>query len=79
MSNDVKILAMYLPQFHEVPENSKFWGKGFTDWVSVKKASPLFKGIPNFRDTRIAMLRAETKEELFRIFDDIESSLFSAL
>ena len=42
-------------------------------------ASPLFKGIPNFRDTRIAMLRAETKEELFRIFDDIESSLFSAL
>ena len=34
-------------------------------------ASPLFKGIPNFRDTRIAMLRAETKEELYRIFDAI--------
>ncbi len=34
-------------------------------------ASPLFKGLPNFRDTRIAMLRAETKEELFRIFDAI--------
>ena len=34
-------------------------------------ASPLFKGIPNFRDTRIAMLRAETKEELYRIFDTI--------
>ena len=34
-------------------------------------ASPLFKGIPNFRDTRIAMLRAETKEELFQIFDTI--------
>lgn len=34
-------------------------------------ASPLFKGIPNFRDTRIAMLRAETKEELFRIFDSL--------
>ena len=34
-------------------------------------ASPLFKGIPNFRDTRIAMLRAETKEELYRIFDII--------
>ena len=32
-------------------------------------ASPLFKGIPNFRETRIAMLRAETKEELFRIFE----------
>lgn len=41
--NNVKIVAMYLPQYHEVPENSKFWGKGFTDWVSVKKATPLFK------------------------------------
>lgn len=35
-------------------------------------ATPLFKGIPNFRDTRIAMLRTESVEELFRIFDDIE-------
>lgn len=34
-------------------------------------ASPLFKGIPNFRNTRIAMLRAETQEELFRLFDEI--------
>ncbi|MDO5422066.1 MAG: tRNA dihydrouridine synthase DusB, partial [Bacteroides sp.] len=38
-------------------------------------ASPLFKGIPNFRDTRIAMLRAETKEELYRIFKEIEPLL----
>lgn len=35
-------------------------------------ASPLFKGIPNFRETRIPMLRAETKEELYRIFNEIE-------
>ena len=35
-------------------------------------ASPLFKGIPNFRETRIAMLRSETKEELYRIFNEIE-------
>lgn len=33
-------------------------------------ATPVFKGIPNFRDTRIAMLRAETVEELFRIIDE---------
>ena len=33
--------------------------------------SPLFKGIPNFRETRIAMLRAETQEELYRIFEQI--------
>lgn len=34
-------------------------------------ATPLFKGIPNFRDTRIAMLRANTVDELFEIFDTI--------
>lgn len=38
-------------------------------------ASPLFKGIPNFRETRIAMLRAETKEELYGIFNEIEEKL----
>ncbi|MBE6287982.1 MAG: tRNA dihydrouridine synthase DusB [Mediterranea massiliensis] len=38
-------------------------------------ASPLFKGIPNFRETRIRMLRAETQEELFRIFEEIEPML----
>jgi tRNA-U20-dihydrouridine synthase len=34
-------------------------------------ATPLFKGIPNFRDTRIAMLRTESVDELFRLFDGI--------
>lgn len=37
-------------------------------------ATPLFKGIPNFRETRIAMLRTESVEELFRIFDGIRES-----
>ena len=40
----VKIISMYLPQYHRVPENDKFWGDGFTDWVSVKKAESLFHG-----------------------------------
>ena len=39
-------------------------------------ASPLFKGIPNFRETRIAMLRAETKEDLFQIFDQLDLTTF---
>lgn len=39
-------------------------------------ASPLFKGIPNFRETRIAMLRAETIEDLFQIFDELDLSTF---
>src|ERR1700733_12829635 len=40
----IKIVALYLPQFHEIPENNEWWGNGFTEWVNTKNSKPLFKG-----------------------------------
>lgn len=40
----MKTIAFFVPQYHRIPLNDKYWGEGFTEWDNIRNAKPIFDG-----------------------------------
>lgn len=65
-----KIFSYFLPQFYPTPENDKYWGKGFTDWVSTKNAKSLYEGHNQpFKPLDLGYYDLSKEEETKKVID----------